>query len=598
MSTIVEKKFRIWQPFVIVMSLFALFLIPKLFQDPMPRAGLENGIVASRLIPGETPFWELTNDATLQELDEIAYMPLGYWMESVAMHFFGDSTYFDVWYSFAFFIIAAILLFFTWINLGNAPRSFWVPMLLYLVVPIILRSSTANYIEMPFTVILLLSTLIYVRGISKTLRDTGHGEHAEMRKLSNPSRKYTFGRAFNMIWVGLMLSTGFMIKGVTGIFPIILPFLVWCLDPNRKGNWRPFLDLGIIVTVMILLNVILILIDPAMPESIRAYRVSLRSGALAHSTSVASHFYILYQALVQLLIPIAVCFLVFIPKMLEHKLKKYAFYWKYQDDLSNSEVRLITIGHACMITGFVGIVVSSYSLRQYDYYILPTLPYFIMGLACYSVQSSELMLSKVTKLSSTLLSIVGFVFPVAAILMFMNAMFSSRDNGSAVSELHRMLPYLEQNENVGVGQSVMPNSVEALHMRRHRNVTLQPDKFNRHLLLKFDEYYRLPRKNDFKEVELGNSIYHLYECANPALLGKGFYDRDLPPEVTNSKQQVTDTAPVTDTVKDHMRPGEEFVDPMYIRRTRAAHEAALKDKSKKDKPKSGTDLERQMIHKD
>lgn len=569
MSTIVKKSHHAWQPIVIVISLFMLFLIPKLFQDSIPRAGLENGIVASRLIPGETPFWELSNDATLQELGEIAYMPLGYWLESVAMHFFGDSTYFDVWYSFVLFILGSVLMFFTWINLGNTPHSYWVPMLLYLVVPIQLRGATANYIEAPLTVIMLLATLFYVRGISKTLKDTRHGEHVEMRKLNDPSRKYTYGRAINMIWVGLFLNTGFMIKGVNGIFPLFLPFLMWCLDPNRKGNWRPFLDTGIIVFVMILLNVIIIILDPAMPKGIYDYIVSLRSGALAQSTSVASHFYIFYHAFIQLLIPIAVCFLLMIPKMLDHKIKKYAFYWKYQDELSDSEVRLITVGHACMLTGLLGIITNSYSLRQYDYYVLPAMPYFILGLSCYSVQSSELMLSKVTKLSRALLSTMGFVLPVVAVLMFVNAAFTSRDDGSAVAELHRMLPYLEQNENVGVGQSVTPNSIEALHMRRHKNVSLQPETFNRHLLLKFDEYYRLPRKNDYVEVELGNSIYHLYECANPALPGKGFYDSDIPKEEATRVQQGTDTVLVAETAKDAMKPGEEFVDPMYVRQMRA-----------------------------
>ncbi len=593
MSVAPQRKYNVWQPLIIVISIFTLLLIPRLFGDSIPRAGLENGIVASRLVPGETGFWDLTNDAAFAELDEISYMPLGYWMESVAMHIVGDSIHFDVWYSFFLFLVGAVVMFFIWINLGNGAHSFWVPLLLYMAVPLHLRSATANYIEMPVTIFLMLSSLLYVRGFSKTLRYTGHGEHAEMRRLSDPTRHYSFGRGFNMFFVGLLLSLAFMVNGMSVLFPLLLPVLMWCMDPNRKGNWRPFVDLGIIMGAIILFCLILCLIDPGMLEGIRSYWVSRRTGALSQSRSVASHFYCFYQTLVQLLMPMVVSMLVLIPVMLEHKLKKYALYWKYQDELTNTEMRLITVGHACMITGFLGLVPIAFSLRQYDYYTLPSLPYFILGLSCYVVQSSELMLFKLTKLGRTLLSIMGFVLPVVAILMFLNSAFSSREEGTAVSELHRMLPYLEQNEAVGVAQSVMPNSVEALHMRRHKNIVLTPDVYSRHLLLKFDEYYRLHRKNDYVEVELGNNIYHLYECANPDLLGKSFHDRDLPREMVSKNILATEGGNIA-KVEDEMYADEEYVDPMFVRSIKAP-QAKDNTPTQEKKPHSGTQMERQMI---
>lgn len=501
-----------WQPFAIIIGIFLLTMSSTLFSNKIERVGIENGIIAQSLHFGESDFWQPTYDVDMQKLEQVTLMPMGYWIQSFFMSLLGDGVMFDKIYSLIFFILSGYLLCACWRLMGNAKKTLWLPLMFAVLSPVIMRSATGNYIEMPLTFFILSSVYWYLHAITHTLHKAKHGAISEMRTAPSTSilpRHYSWSRGIEVALSGICLVMAFFIKGGMGLFPIVMPIILWLLDPNHKGNWRPWADLGIMVVVFVIASLVLGMVDKNFFDGLFTYWYNCIFGFPDYPATVASHLYIFYQLLVQLTLPLIICALVAVALLREHRLMVYVLYWKHRDELSDSDLRNMTLGYSFFICGCLGTLICAFSLHQYDYYTLPVLPFFAIAMACFVENGVTRILPQIGKMGHVIFTALAIGLLVGGVLTSLSAATNMNKSTDVYSELNKMLPCLEEGEVLSVSQGIYSNGTAALYLKRHKEVTLDSEALHKHLLTKYDEINGIAM--GYSEIELNTRTYHLYQ---------------------------------------------------------------------------------------
>lgn len=94
-----------------------------------------------------------------------------------------------------------------WMRLGGKRENGWMPLLLWTLIPIVTHFAFQGMLENTMVLFDLGAILLLLR----------------------PDRK-----AWNALLAGLLLAAAFLTKGYTGLFPLVLPVLLWLFD-RKKG---------------------------------------------------------------------------------------------------------------------------------------------------------------------------------------------------------------------------------------------------------------------------------------------------------------------------------------------------------------------------
>lgn len=168
-------------------------------------------------------------------------------------------------------------------------------------------------------------------------------------------------RFFFLVLSAVMLCLAFLSKGFTGLFPLALPFFIYCFK-NDYSFERMAIDSLVIALSISAFFAILFLLEPKSAESIKAYLQIQVGNSLQNVVTVNTRFYILWVLVLKVIIAFAlVVILYFIGKR------------KIEKDLSWMFVFLSL--------GFSGVLPIMISLKQNDFYILCALPFFALSFA-------------------------------------------------------------------------------------------------------------------------------------------------------------------------------------------------------------------------
>lgn len=547
-----------WQPLAIIIGIFLLIISSTLFSNDVSRVGIENGIIARGLHIGESDFWQPTYNVDMQKLEQVTLLPMGYWIQSTCMRLFGDGVMFDKIYSFIFFILSGVMLCACWRIMGNSRKLMWLPLIFAMLAPVITRASTGNYIEMPLTFFILSAVYWYLHAITHTMHRVRHGAYKELRTDATTllPKRYSWSRGVEVAISGLCLVVAFFIKGGAGIFPIIMPALLWLLDPNRKGNWRPWVDLGIMVMMVVLSCIVLGAVDKNFLDGVATYWYNSIFGFPDYPATVASRFYIFYQVLVQLSIPLILCLLTALLLLREHRLRTYIFYWRHRNELSDADLLNMTMCYSFLICGCCGMVIMAFSLHQYDYYVIPLVPFFAVAMSCFVENGVLKLQERIGKIGHTIFTALAIGLLCGGVITFLTSATNMSRSTDAYSELNKMLPYLHEDEVISVSQGIYGNGKAALYLKRHKGVTFDSIGHREHLLAKYEE---MDADNAcYRKVELNTATYHLYQrihlgaqdsAASQSVPHKVYESCSIAKRDSAVPQQQTETQKLTDSLQ-------------------------------------------------
>lgn len=213
-------------------ALFLALVSGSLTTTGMFMDGLIYSNISANMAEGVGSFWHPVYTAT-HHPDFYQHPPLALGLLALFYKVLGTHIWVTKLYMVLTMLLCVWFIVKLWMRLGGKRENGWMPLLLWTLIPIVTHFAFQGMLENTMVLFDLGATLLLLR----------------------PDRK-----AWNALLAGLLLAAAFLTKGYTGLFPLVLPVLLWLFD-RKKG--------ALMQTVCMLGGVLLPLavIALAVPES-------------------------------------------------------------------------------------------------------------------------------------------------------------------------------------------------------------------------------------------------------------------------------------------------------------------------------------------
>ena len=515
-----------------------LFISGNFLSEGLSHVGMDNAVVAQRMSEGFEGFW--MPSLTPGNPDRSNYMPLGYWLESKWYDLFGSNSFMaeKVYSVLTYFILAALMIW-IWMLIGQPRCSGWLPLLCWITIPIVTWSATNNLLESTMTMFILLSVAFLLKGNKASFI-------ARSRlALDKEPGPYNLSRTGWIVLAALMMELAFLVKGFAGLFPIFFSFLYWIMV-RRERILFPIFTTGVILTVWMVTIFIAILISPDIYNHLYNYLHHQMIGGVLHVRTVASHFYILYALVLQGIIPLIVLAVICLIRIKNRPFYRYLFYKRYSKKLTAEQSERARVGWFFLALGVSGLLPIMLGLKQQDFYLVPTLPFFAIAMACLLYNLLEDWLDNMNKIARCVLVALAVLIFGAGLLLNFNRLNKINSNQALLSDIRLILPYLSEGETISVSNEVMSSNEVAEYFYRYKKITFDTSKHHEHLMTMYTQANKITGGMHFEEIDLPTRQYKLFEHVVP------FTPDSIP-------QPMVDTVAVDtvlfDTVENHVHSG-------------------------------------------
>jgi 4-amino-4-deoxy-L-arabinose transferase-like glycosyltransferase len=523
--------------YFIVVGAFLLFISGNFLSEGLSHVGMDNAVVAQRMSEGFEDFW-LPSLSAPGNPDRSNYMPLGYWIESVWYRIFGSSSFMaeKIYSVLTYFIIAALMIW-IWTLLGQSRRVGWLPLMCWITIPLVSWSATNNLLESTMTMFVLLSVVFLLKaGRASFISQT----RLALGKKTGP---YRLSRTAWVVLAALMMELAFLVKGFAGLFPIFFPFLYWIIV-RRERILFPVFSTGVILVIWMVTIFVAILVSPDIYHHLYNYLHHQLIGGVLHVQTVTSHFYILYVLLLQGFIPLLLTAIICIIRLKSRPFYRYLFFWRHTKKLTAEQIERSRLGWFFLAVGVSGILPIMLGLKQQDFYIVPTLPFFAIAMACLLYNLIEDWLERINKTAKRVLAAMAVILFGSGLLLNINSLNKINSNQVLLNDMRQILPYLSHGEVISVTDEVMSADEVAEYFYRYKSVTFDTIDSHEHLLSMYAQPETPSGDSYFKQMSLPTQQYKLFErtpLPAPDTLGLADDDSFLIDSIDNQESEgITD----------------------------------------------------------
>ncbi len=332
--------------YLLVFGLFLFATGHVLFSKYMFMDGLFYTTIARNISIGDCSLWHLKFTNTFfTEFHE--HPPLAMFIESLYFDLFGYNWFVDKFYSFSTYIFTAVVIHKIWKLVNPNYAISWLIILFWLFTPVVFWAVGNNMLENTMTIFILLSVYFLLRNIINQ-------------------------RGYFIILAGIFIVLGFLTKGFVALFPISFFFIHFLVFRNFSIVSMILKSLLLIAACVISL-LLLFLLQPQALEAMKDYVSVQVINSLNNVVTVESRFFIVKRLLSELLaVLILLAILYFFTRKKGGRLNSNKFQKKWA-------LFFIFFG----LTGVLPIMVS---MKQSGYYILPSYPLLIIGIASLFIQ--------------------------------------------------------------------------------------------------------------------------------------------------------------------------------------------------------------------
>ena len=343
---------------LLLIGLFLILVSKSLLTEGMFLDGVTYACISRNMACGLGSFWNPSYTQTIGHVFH-SHPPLAFGLEALFFKVLGDHWWVEKLYSVLAFLFAGLLIALIWKRTTNNLRWAWLPLLFWMVMPLVTWCATNNMLENTMSVFVLLSVYLMIVGYQRN----------------------------HKIWLFLSAFTlllAFLSKGFTGLFPLVFPILYCAFDQKRKWIQGPIDSLILLVAVAVFAG-IMFLVCPGSFGYIKDYiRLQVIGGGLYEATA-SSRFYIVFTLLQQLLIPYVIAMALVICKA-RSKVNSKVF--EFPPDKGWF--------YSFLILGLLGVLPIMVSVKQRDFYMLAALPFFALACGHITLSMLTLWLPKMT----------------------------------------------------------------------------------------------------------------------------------------------------------------------------------------------------------
>jgi 4-amino-4-deoxy-L-arabinose transferase-like glycosyltransferase len=458
--------------YLLAIGVFLIIVCHDLLANGMFLDGLIYSTVSKNLAHGIGTFWNPHFSATvLQSFHE--HPPLAFGIQSIFFKIFGDSRFVERLYSLMTVFVSGIVLLKIWKTLGY--RNGWITLFIWLTTATVFWTSYNNLLENTLTVFTSLSVLFYL--------------------------KYEKNRKFYLLLLsGIVLTFGFLTKGFVAFFPWTLPFLLW-LFLRHKTYGRMVIESAGLLIFTITPLLLLVLFFPVARISLLEYINHQVIDSIKHSITVDSRFDIIMRLFNELIPAIGL----FLLCQLLRLVSKPPIVIGY-DNIRKSLV-FIFLG----LTGVLPIMIS---MKQSGFYILPTYPFFSIGIAILLFTYIDDFIERIDFKSRGFLIFKWTACGVFIIGIFMSFWYSdgySRDS-EKIKDTFAILSVIPEGSIININPGMYGDWSLHAYFARFKNVSLDRDLNNsREYLLIKNEYYSDTLNSNYNIIKINTIGYELFK---------------------------------------------------------------------------------------
>jgi 4-amino-4-deoxy-L-arabinose transferase-like glycosyltransferase len=331
---------------LLTLIVFSLVFLATSLEKGMVLDGVVYSTVARNLARGLGSFWAPQYTATVHRAF-FEHPPLVFWIQSLFFRVLGDSLFVERIYSFLTAVITGVLIVLIWRLIFRNDRELrrytWLPLILWSVLSINSWSYSNNLLENTMGIFTLAAIALMGKGIKQ--------------------HNYFFS-----IWAGVLIFLAVFCKGPAGFFPAAFYLLAWIVFREMSG--RRALINSLLVLFIPLLILSLLLLYPAARDNFAryiSYQIvpSLKGDRLLGGET--RRFFILKILFIYTLPLTVIAIGVFIYGAIRKRL------YLLRSNILRWSLLLI-------LTGFAASLPMIISPKQNYNYLIPSLPYFTLGL--------------------------------------------------------------------------------------------------------------------------------------------------------------------------------------------------------------------------
>jgi hypothetical protein len=297
-----------------------------------------------------------------------------------------------------------------------------------------------------------------------------------------------------------MLALGFLTKGFVAFFPWTFPFIFW-LSLRQKSFWKMIIDTaGIFIFTLAPLLMIIILF-PVVRLSLHKYIDNQVISSIRTVVTVDSRFDIV-KRLFSELAPAAVLCILFLVWM---RIKKSSTLFVKE----NNKKAL-----AFLLLGLTGVLPVMISMKQSGFYIVPTYPFFAIGISILLYHSIDALFINLNYKSKGFLFFKLIAYGLFFTGVFLSIYFSdhfSRDKNK-IKDSYAIFQEIPQGSVININPEMYKDWSLHAYFSRFKNISLDPNLNNRreYLLIKNEDYSDSLNLN-YKIVKLKTTDYQLFK---------------------------------------------------------------------------------------
>ena len=358
MKKILSNHFLFW---LLTLIVFSLVFLATSLKEGMVLDGTVYSAISRNLSRSVGSFWMPHYTATVHPAF-FEHPPLVFGIQSLFFRVLGESLFVERFYSILTALITGALIVVVWRLIFQDDRKLrrysWLPLLLWLILPINAWAYSNNLLENTMGIFTLAAIALMV----KDLKD----------------HNYLFA-----VGSGIMIFLAVFSKGPAAFFPAAFYLLAWIVFRNLSGR-RTLVKSLLIIFIPLALFSLLLLYPPARENFTRyiSYQIipSLKGDLLFEGKT--RRFFILNILFIYTL-PLTVISIGFLVYGLIRK-RLYLL----QGDISRWSGLLILIGFSASLPMII-------SPKQNYNYLIPALPYFSLGFGVLVVPIIDSLLSRI-----------------------------------------------------------------------------------------------------------------------------------------------------------------------------------------------------------
>lgn len=399
-----------------------------LFQDGMFMDGVQYAAVARNLAKGIGTFWfPVFSENYVAGLNTFhEHPPLVYYLQSFSFRIFGlNNIYPERIYDLFMLLLTATFMILIWKhfykNQSDISKHYWLPVLLWLVMPVVFWSFTNNIHELTMGVFTTASVYFFLLCIS-----------------SDYTKAY---RYLSFIVGSVLIIAAFLCKGVPGLFTVAF-FAMHYIAFRNISFQKSFLATLLVLVILGIFALIILSIHDAK-ASMRIWLVDRMLYRIANNPVYESHFHILQGLVTEQLPSVAIVLLLY-------------FFGKQQFKatvLQRPEFNLM------LLIGLSASLPLMLTKVQRDFYFIPALPFFALAWASLAANYMNIITDKLFQHKKTwrIVSIlIAIVFFSGIIITYFKAGNIKRHK-SQLEDIYSLKKILIKKSTVCVTAEIMWN---------------------------------------------------------------------------------------------------------------------------------------------